>query len=243
LVARYAGLQKEESDDCIEASERTMVNRSRFGLTMLTTTLALVGSCRRNGPIDAEHYEQDPWLEREDNESAARWTAWFDATFQQLPRAASSPVAPRDWVEVRASDGVRVRLGREYRRRNDGGCWATGREHWPGPGWRDICVFSVHPSRSVPSFHLEPRPLDPNVADQFEFDSWRVERVTFGNRRAIVERARASGGILGENRQRTMAVVIELHPGKWAGFFGKTGDDGGYDELLRVASTIEPPVP
>jgi hypothetical protein len=198
---------------------------------LLIAALALVIACRKNKSSAAE-----------DIERAAKWTVWFDAAFHQLPTAASPPAAPSDWVEARSSDGVRVRLGRDYRRRNDN-CWATGTEHWPGPGWRDVCVNAMNAALfSVPGFHLESRPLDPDITDQVEFDSWRAEGLTFGDRRAIVERARASGGFMGE-RVRSMSVVIELRSGKSAIFRGQTGDDGGYDELLGIASTVEPPVP
>jgi hypothetical protein len=119
---------------------------------MLIMVLTLLVFCRRNGRIDAEPGEQDASLGRGDNEHTAKWTAWFDTAFQQLPKAAAPPVTPTDWVEVRASDGVRVRLSREYRRRNDSGCWATGTEHWPGPGWRDVCYDEL---LSI-AFTLEP---------------------------------------------------------------------------------------
>jgi hypothetical protein len=85
---------------------------------MLIMVLTLLVFCRRNGRIDAEPGEQDASLGRGDNEHTAKWTAWFDTAFQQLPKAAAPPVTPTDWVEVRSSDGVRVRLSREYRRRN-----------------------------------------------------------------------------------------------------------------------------
>jgi hypothetical protein len=195
----------------------------------LIAALALVIACRKNKSIAAEEIER-----------VAKWTAWFDAAFHELPTATSPPAAPSDWVEARSSDGVRVRLGRDYRRRNDN-CWATGTEQ--GPGWRDVCVNAMNAALfSVPGFHLEPRPPDPDITDQIEFASWRAEGLTFGDRRAIVERARASGGFSGE-QVRSMSVVIELSSGKAAIFRGQTGDDGGYDELLGIASTIEPPVP
>ena len=220
-----------------------MMSRCRFGFAMLMTALTLVISCRRNRRIDAEPNGQDASPGREDNEHTAKWNAWFDSAFQQLPKAAAPPATPSDWVHVRSPDGVRVRLSREYQRRNDSGCWARGREHWPGPGWLDVCVHAAQPSLSSgPGFNLEPRPLDPDISDQVEFDSWRAEGLTFGTRRAIIERAYASGGFIGK-RVRSMAVVIELRRGKWAIFWGETGDDTGYDELLSIASTMEAPVP
>jgi hypothetical protein len=110
--------------------------------------LALVIACRKNKSIAAEEIER-----------VAKWTAWFDAAFHELPTAASPPAAPSDWVEARSSDGVRVRLGRDYRRRNDN-CWATGTEQ--GPGWRDVCVnamnaalFSIsNPARQIPTSRI-----------------------------------------------------------------------------------------
>jgi hypothetical protein len=47
----------------------------------------------------------------------------------------------------------------------------------------------------------------------------------------------------GRKRERTLRVLLELGPGEWVTFGGATGDDAGYDELLTIASTIEPAWP
>jgi hypothetical protein len=70
------------------------------------------------------------------------------------------------------------------------------------------------------------------------YDSWRAEAGLLGGKRALIERARASGGIAGHKRQRTISALIELGSGEWVLFTGRTGDDSGYDELLTIASTI-----
>jgi hypothetical protein len=204
---------------------KTIANQFRFGPIVLSMAVALVGACRAHG-----------------TSGTAGWAPWFDSAFQQLPRAVSPPVAPHDWVDVRGPDGLRARLEHGYKKRNDYGCWATGQERWPGPGWRDVCIHTLE-SGSLPGFSLKPGPLDRNMADQHQFADWRAEALALGNRRALVERGRATGGLEGAKRERRMRVVIELRPGQWASLYGRTGDDDGYEELIRIAGTIEPPLP
>jgi hypothetical protein len=201
------------------------VTQLRFGRIALVAAFALFGACRPQG-----------------TSGTAGWRAWFDSTFQQLPKAASPEAAPVNWVNVRGPDGLRARLDPDYKKRNDYGCWSKRQDQWPGPGWRDICVHSLDPTRSPPGLKLKPRRLDPNMVDQHEFTDWRTEALTWGSRRAIVERARATGGIEGAKRERMIAMVIELRPGEWATLEGRTGDDRGYEELIRIASTIDPPL-
>jgi hypothetical protein len=71
------------------------------------------------------------------------------------------------------------------------------------------------------------------------YDSWRAEAGLLGGKRALIERARASGGMAGHKRLRTISSLIELGHGDWVLFTGRTGDDAGYDELLTIASTIQ----
>ena len=91
-----------------------------------------------------------------------------------------------------------------------------------------------------PEFFLMPRTLDPRVCDQYQFEDWEVGTVVLGGRRAIVERARVTGGIEGARRERKTTVLVELRRGEWALLDGTTGDDEGYAELLGIAGTIGP---
>jgi hypothetical protein len=125
-------------------------------------------------------------------------------------------------------------------------CWEKNVNRWPGPGWIDACLSRVGDEFLARSFHLQPAlsgetpPVtsDPAVMDMVVYDSWRSEAGLLGGRRALIERARASGGMAGHKRQRTISALIELGSGEWPQFTGRTGDDSGYDELLTIASTI-----
>jgi hypothetical protein len=165
---------------------------------------------------------------------------WFNSAVIQLPKGGPVSAAPAEWRAVRTPDGLVFRLSPEYHPRNDYGCWD---KQWPGPGWRDVCVGHGESLRERSGFRLKPGPRDPKMEDQHEFDSWRAETVTFGERRAIVERARSSGGIEGARRQRVISILVELGHGDWASLSGRVGDDPGYDELLTVAGTIDPAGP
>src|SRR4029079_17519605 len=77
--------------------------------------------------------------------------------------------------------------------------------------------------------------------DQHMFEAWRAETFSIGGRRVVVERARASGGIEGARRERRIVAHIELGGGELAILSGRTGDDGGYEELLTIAATVGPP--
>jgi hypothetical protein len=77
------------------------------------------------------------------------------------------------------------------------------------------------------------------MADQHQSEEWEVGVITINGRRAIVERARVSGGIEGAKRQRRTAILVELAPGEWAHLAGCTGDDRGYVEILGIAATIQ----
>ena len=170
---------------------------------------------------------------------------WFDLTFRQSPPLAPVRSAPAGWVTVEARDGLSIRLSSGYGVRNDF-CREKNVDRWPGPGWIDVCLHREHYEVLARSFHLQPAlpgdtpPTisDPTVIDMVVYDSWRAEAGFLGGRRALVERARASGGMAGRKRERTISALIELGPGDWVQFTGSTGDDAGYDELLTVASTI-----
>ena len=73
------------------------------------------------------------------------------------------------------------------------------------------------------------------------FEAWRAETISIGGRCVVVERARASGGIEGARRERRIVAHIELGGGELAILSGRTGDDGGYEELLTIAATVGPP--
>jgi len=170
---------------------------------------------------------------------------WFDSSFSRAPRLAPVRSAPPAWVTVEARDGLSIRLSSEYEVRN-GFCREKNVNRWPGPGWIDVCLHREHDEILARAFHLQPalpgdRPpsiSDPAVIDMVVYDSWRAEAGLLGGRRALIERARASGGMAGLKRERTISALIELGTGDWVRFTGRTGDDAGYDELLTVASTI-----
>ena len=167
------------------------------------------------------------------------WSRWFDLKAKELPRwkapvglgSASFPVA--------TADGLTMQLDRNFRVRNNAGCWDKGTDRWPGPGWKDVCVGRFEP-RLEPTPHIfMTAPPSPHLIDFIGYEEWEAGATTMSDRRAIVEKARASGGMAGRKRERTVVVLLELRAGEWAYFTGRTGDDEGYEELLAIAATIQ----
>ena len=113
------------------------------------------------------------------------------------------------------------------------------RDLWPGPGWRDLCVYRVVPAAEAAGFMLKPEAVDPGVADKHQSDEWQVHAIRFGDRRALVEYARVSGGIEGANRERRLSALLELRRGEWVRASGSAGDDAGYDELLGILGSVD----
>jgi hypothetical protein len=178
---------------------------------------------------------------------------WFDASFLRLQQIGPVSTRPVEWRSTETRDGLVFRLDAAYRVRTDG-CWEKSRERWPGPGWRDLCINRTAPEMAEHDFRFHLRPAvsgdaraepsdDPEMTDIVLYDSWRAEAASLGGRRAIVERARANGGMAGYKRQRTMNALIELAQGDYVRFSARTGDDDGYDELLAIAATVESGAP
>jgi hypothetical protein len=118
-------------------------------------------------------------------------------------------------------------------------------------GWKDVCLsrldrellFDDFRRRPAVEGDRAPHPNSPELVDVVVYDSWSVGAIMLRGRRAIIERGRANGGMAGRKRERTVEVLLELGPGEWVTFTGETGDDAGYDEMLSIASTIEPAAP
>jgi hypothetical protein len=174
--------------------------------------------------------------------SGDEWNRWSDRMACQVARWDGASLPAPDGPTVQTPDGLSFRLGRNFKKRNDFGCWDAGTEGWPGSGWRDVCVSRIVPDQELgPAFRLRPEPIDPNMADQHQSENWEAGIVTFDGRRAVVERARVSGGIEGARRERRTVIMIELRPSGWAELEGRAGDNIGYAELLGIARTIESP--
>lgn len=181
--------------------------------------------------------------------SDTKSNAWFESTFARLPRLEPVSVAPAEWRAIQARDALVVRLGPGYHARNNF-CWAKNEGRWPGPGWIDVCLSRDDPAMAEFTFTFQLQPAvtgdaqaelsdDPQMTDMVVYDSWRAEAGSLAGRRAIVERARATGGMAGYRRQRKMSALIELRPGDFVQLTGSTGDDRGYDELLTIAATVQ----
>jgi hypothetical protein len=170
---------------------------------------------------------------------------WFDSSFRHGPPLAPVRPAPVGWMTVEARDGLSIRLSSDYGVRNDF-CREKNVNRWPGPGWIDVCLHREYDEILARAFHLQPAVpgdtpptmSDPAVIDMVVYDSWRADAGLLGGRRALIERGRASGGMAGRKRERTISALIELGSRDWVLFNGRTGDDAGYDELLTIASTI-----
>jgi hypothetical protein len=167
-----------------------------------------------------------------------KWVEWMNRVVPRLSKLPAPPPAPGDWVTVHTPDTLPLRLGPGYRPRNKYGCWETGVNHWPGPGWRDVCVHWESDRMDPGGFHLHPEPLDPRMSDQHQSEGWKAETFSVGGRRIVVERALVSGGMEGARRQRRIVAHIELGGDELAILSGRTGDDAGYEELLTIATTV-----
>jgi hypothetical protein len=171
----------------------------------------------------------------------AESSKWFDGALARLPRTEAHLVRTNSGAVVKTRDGVLLTRDHGFQKRNDVGCWVKQPNQWPGPGWRDVCAYRIVPARDLAGFGLEPEPLDPAMADQHQSEEWQANATTFGGRRAIVERARVSGGMEGAKRERRFAVLLELRRGEWARLNGRTGDEAGYLELLDIVTSLESP--
>jgi hypothetical protein len=173
--------------------------------------------------------------------SKTEWVSWFGTTAAKLPRWKWSEAATPEFVAARSPGGLVLRLPPDYRQRNSN-CWNRHESSTRGSGARDVCVRRMVPQGYARlGFFLEPRAAEPGATDQYQYAAWEAGLVMFGGRRAIVERALVSGGVEGARQQRETSVMIEFHPGDWAILQGRSGDDLGYEEFLRIASTIELP--
>jgi hypothetical protein len=77
-------------------------------------------------------------------------------------------------------------------------------------------------------------------ADCVTYEDLRVDTTFVEGHRAVVERARANGGMNGMNRERQILVRMEMSEGTIFVLHGSTGDDAGYNELLAIAATMRP---
>jgi hypothetical protein len=167
------------------------------------------------------------------------WSTWFDARAAALPVWETPRAAGSDMGRMQTPDGLVVVLGDGYKSRNNSGCWSKRDDLSPGPGWRDVCVQRLDPGMYLRAdYFLKPQPNESKTPDKHLYEDWQAGLVRFGQRRAVVERARASGGVEGARHQRITSVLIEIRPGEWAILEGRAGDDAGYEEFLAMAGTV-----
>jgi hypothetical protein len=103
------------------------------------------------------------------------------------------------------------------------------------PGWRDLCVDTL---KAGASYSLADEV--PCGGDCTTYEELRVDTLVLAGRRAVVERALASGGVGGIVRERQLLVRIQTPEGTVLRLHGSTGDTAGYDELLAIAATMRP---
>jgi hypothetical protein len=169
----------------------------------------------------------------------SNWSAWFSNEVRRLPAWSSPQSLGAEVIPAQTPDGVSFRLPVEYRKRNDFGCWSKSQSAHPTSEWRDLCVHLVSLGKdSLPGFLLRASQADPHARDLYKHDAWEAGTMLLGSRRAIVERARVSGGIEGLSGVRAIAVLIEINPHGLVILEGRVGEDRGYDEILRVAATV-----
>ena len=169
----------------------------------------------------------------------AEWSRWFDGAFDYLPRWAEEPIVGLSEAPVDTPDGLLIRLGDGYHREHGGGCWDKWPKSGPKESWRNLCAQRVNPGLpGKPKFFLRPLPSENEWTDQYQSEEWQAGSMVVGGHRAIVERARATGGMGGALEERRISILLELSVGEWARLWGRTGDEQGYSEILRIAETI-----
>jgi hypothetical protein len=131
---------------------------------------------------------------------------------------------------------VALRAPADYHPRNTTGCWSRDFERWGRADWRDFCVDAVDTNGWYYSFTSPEN--SKCIADCVTIDELRVDTVVLAGRRAIIERARVSGGMSGMDRERKLLVRIPASNGTVLKLDGETGDEQGYDELIAIAATM-----
>ena len=138
---------------------------------------------------------------------------------------------------VAPANGVAFRAPSAYKSRNAFGCLTRDIDHWLEAGWRDFCVDTLDAGASYSFTNAYTQKCS---ADCVTFEDLSVDTTLVEGHRAVVERARATGGINGMNRERQILVRIEMSDGTIVVLHGSTGDDVGYTELLAIAVTMRP---
>jgi hypothetical protein len=136
----------------------------------------------------------------------------------------------RDFVA--SASGVAFRAPRDYKPRNYG-CWTRADDRWGMSGWRDLCVDTLDSGSSY-SFTNNVS----CIADCITYEDLRVDTLVLAGRRAVVERALASGGFRSVHREPRLLVRIQTPEETMLILDGGTGDEAGYDELLAIAATM-----
>jgi hypothetical protein len=151
--------------------------------------------------------------------------------------AHTSRLESATWRDLVApNNGVTLRAPADYHPRNSFGCWTRRYERWGRAGWRDLCVDAVDSTSRHYSFTSPEN--GKCIADCITIDELRVDTVVIEGRRAIIERARVSGGISSMDKERELLVRIQASNGTVLELHGETGDEHGYDELIAVAATM-----
>jgi len=175
------------------------------------------------------------------SELTPAWMTWMKEVVPGLPKSDPPPAPGKDWVSALSHDKHPFRLPPDYQRHNSSGCWIKELPGIVGPGYREICIRRDDDPLRFWGFYLKPFRNDPHHSDPIQFEDWHAETVEFAGRRIVVERALKSGGIAGLRKVRSMVAFVELGGNELAIVDGTTGDDQGYQELLTIATTIEPP--
>ena len=152
--------------------------------------------------------------------------------------AHKAPISVSAWdAFVAPANGVTFQAPSAYKSRNAFGCWERDGRHWREAGWRDFCVDTLAAGTSYSFADTDAPKCN---ADCVTFDDLRVDTTTIAGSRAVIERARATGGIGAMNRERQILVRMWTSDGSVVVLHGSTGDEAGYDELLAIAATMRP---
>lgn len=155
-----------------------------------------------------------------------------------------APITPEQtWRSTKvAGAGLWLRLPREYKPRNNFGCYSAGTiGAIPARGWRDMCIDvedAGESRRAAMEVVDEATAAKTRCFDCVTYRQIRTDTVRLGDYAAIVQRGLASGGIEHGTNMPTMVIRLWLTPDSLAVFRCRVSGAHDQAEVLGIASTV-----